>query len=265
MFGRARDQHEGDHGDRRDHRPRPLRIPRRRGASGARQRHCRALGEREHGDRDPEGQHAIQHRARAARRSHARPGTRGPGRAARPWGQGRPVRREPRSRARAARPRSRRRGRRARPRARAAGRVVEQMRLHRLGDPRGVGVAEPHAEAPADDHALDVDQVLGRGDTRPERDHGAVDQVVGELVAALERARPDAARQAGAPVLLHQLEEVCLAPLRRLARALPSRRARRRPPCSPACRTCSARRSARRPCGRSRRRRRVPSTPRRRG
>src|ERR1035437_2894845 len=92
-------------------------------------------------------------------------------------------------------------------------RVGEQVGLHRLGDARRVGVAEPHAEPAADDHALDVEQVHGRGHARAERDHGAVDDLVGELVVLVESAGPHAARQARAIVLLHQLEEVCLAPL----------------------------------------------------
>ena len=78
-----------------------------------------------------------------------------------------------------------------------------------------------------------------------------------ELVAVLERARPDAARQARALVLLHQLEQVGLAALLlvQLAHVRFHRRAaRRRPPCSRAARTCSARRRSRRPRARSRRR-----------
>ena len=76
-----------------------------------------------------------------------------------------------------------------------------------------------------------------------------------------------AARQARALALLHQLEEVGLAPLldELARRALPSPRGPRRPPCSRAARTCSARRRARRRCGRSRRRRRARSTACRRG
>ena len=43
------------------------------------------------------------------------------------------------------------------------------MRLHRRGDPRDVRVAEPDAQAAADDDGLDVEQVLRGGDAGAER------------------------------------------------------------------------------------------------
>ena len=74
-------------------------------------------------------------------------------------------------------------------------------------------MAEPDAQAAAEDHPLGVEQVDGGGDARPEGLDGPVDDLVRELVAALERSRPHAARQARPLMLLHQLEEVGLAAL----------------------------------------------------
>ena len=109
---------------------------------------------------------------------------------------------------------------------------------------------------------------LMRGrDAGAERLDGLVDQLGRELVVALERVRPDRARQPRAAALLHQLEQVGRAVPSRppCAPGPPSRRGRRTPPCSRAGRTGSARRRSRRPCARSRRRRRARATACRRG
>src|ERR1700738_4859558 len=87
------------------------------------------------------------------------------------------------------------------------------MWLHLRGDPLGERIAETHAEATADDHRLDVEHVDDGGDPPGERLDGPLDDLNGELVAVLQGTRPDAARDARAPVLLHQLEEVCLTSL----------------------------------------------------
>src|ERR1022692_1350948 len=115
------------------------------------------------------------------------------------------------------------------------------MRLHRGGDPLCSGNAEAGAEAAADHDRVEIEQVDRRTDTGAERLHGAVDQPRRELVAAHERRGPDAARQAIALVLAHQLEQFRLrsfrlgppgAPLHRraaggrLEAALPAARAR---------------------------------------
>src|SRR5262245_6074412 len=91
--------------------------------------------------------------------------------------------------------------------------VDEQVRVHALGDPLGPGVAEPGPEPAADDHRLDVEQVDRRGDPGPERLIGLVHQLLGELVAVLQRALPDAAGQPVATALLHDLEELRLVSL----------------------------------------------------
>ena len=91
------------------------------------------------------------------------------------------------------------------------------MRLHLLRDPFRARIAEPHAQPAADDHALDVEHVHDRGDARAERTHRALDRSAREPVAVLERSRPDAAGQARAVVLLHQPEQVGVAPLLVLA------------------------------------------------
>ena len=79
-----------------------------------------------------------------------------------------------------------------------------------------------------------------------ERLDRAVDQLLGEVVAVVERALPDAAGQRGLLVLLHQLEEVGLVrPLRAAgAPRLPSPSGPRRPPCSPCARRGTWRRRA---------------------
>ena len=69
---------------------------------------------------------------------------------------------------------------------------------------------------------------IDRRDPRAERPDGAIEHLDRELVAVLERARPDAARQARAVVLLHQLEQVGLAAL--LLVQLAHVRFHRRPP-----------------------------------
>ncbi len=146
--------------------------------------------------------------------------------------------------------------------------IDEQVRLHRLRDPLGVGMAEADPQTAADDHPLDVEQVDRRGDARAERArrHGR-SAARASLSLALERTRPDATRQARPAVLLHQLEEIGLAPLldAACARALPSLRAPRTPPCSRAARMCSAPRRSPRPCDRSRPRRLARATACRRG
>src|SRR6516165_1026728 len=91
--------------------------------------------------------------------------------------------------------------------------VDEQMRVHRFGDPHRVRMAQPDPQPAGDDHPLEVQQVDGRGDPRAERTDRAVEHLNGQLVAMLERAGPDAARQTRAPVFLHQLEQVGLATL----------------------------------------------------
>ena len=67
-------------------------------------------------------------------------------------------------------------------------RISFGQRLH-------VALAEADAEAAADDHRLGVEQVDRRGDPGAERLDRAVDQLLGEVVAVVERALPDAAGQ----------------------------------------------------------------------
>ena len=165
--------------------------------------------------------------------------------------------------------RSRRRGRRARRRDRRR-LVVERTGAGCIcsADLLDVGLAEAHAEAAADDHRLEVEQVDRRGDPGPER------------LRAPGRSAPRPARRSARSArsqtlevsrsraaLLHDLEQVRLHPVVVLAARLRLHRRRgpRRPPCSRAVRTGSARRRARRPCGRSRPRPRDRSSACRRG
>ena len=67
--------------------------------------------------------------------------------------------------------------------------VGEQVRQHLLADALGIGLAEAHAEAAADDHALHVEHVQRRGDSGAERAQGALDHV-------RSRARPRARARA---------------------------------------------------------------------
>ena len=122
--------------------------------------------------------------------------------------------------------RSRRRGRRARragTRA-ARGRTCARSRPPRSGQPVR---AEPLAEAAADDDRLHVEQCHGRADPDPERLHRAQDQLLRNLVARLQRAQPDPAREPVAPPLLHQLEQHRRTLLGELARPLLERPAAR--------------------------------------
>ena len=73
--------------------------------------------------------------------------------------------------------------------------IDEQVRQHRLEDTVGVRLAEARAETAADHDGLDVEQVDGRRDSGAEREQGALDQLVGQPVALLERLGPDAARE----------------------------------------------------------------------
>ena len=87
------------------------------------------------------------------------------------------------------------------------------MWVHPRRDPPDVLLPEPDAKASPDDHRLGIEQVDGRGDPRAERLHRAVDQVRGEIVAVLQCALPDSARQPITAALLHDLEEVGLGSL----------------------------------------------------
>ena len=150
----------------------------------------------------------------------------------------------------------------------AGGRAsLKRCGMHRVDDPHAVGLAEAHAQAAADHDGLDVEQVDGRGDARAERAHGAVDQARRDLVAVLERALPDAARQAVAVVLGGQLEELRLgAVVVQAARVGLHRRAAGvglEAAAAPARAAPAALRGS--PCGRSRRRRRARARACRRG
>src|SRR5205807_1869364 len=68
--------------------------------------------------------------------------------------------------------------------------VVEQVRPHGLADPAYEGLAQADSEAAADHDRLGVEQVLGGGDAGAERLDRFVDQLGGELVAALQSLRP---------------------------------------------------------------------------
>src|SRR3954466_5768579 len=89
-------------------------------------------------------------------------------------------------------------------------RVDEQVREHRLADLLHPRLAEPDAEPAADHHGLGIEQVHGGGDAVAERLYGLLEQLLRHLVAALQRALPDAAGQPVAPALLHDLEQVRL-------------------------------------------------------
>ena len=69
LFGQARDQHEADHRRGRDERPAPATQPGQlAGVPSARHRHERALGQREHRDRQPEREHRLsEHTGSSAR------------------------------------------------------------------------------------------------------------------------------------------------------------------------------------------------------
>src|SRR5207342_799116 len=67
-------------------------------------------------------------------------------------------------------------------------------------------------EAAPDHDRLDVEEVDRGGDARAEGGDRPVDEHDGHVVAVLERAGPDAAREPRAAVLLHDLEELRLAP-----------------------------------------------------
>ena len=73
----------------------------------------------------------------------------------------------------------------------------EQVRLHRLRDAVGVGLAEAHAEAAAEDDDLDVEDVVDRRDARAEHRDRAVDELRRERVARA-RARPPRCRSSAA-------------------------------------------------------------------
>ena len=96
----------------------------------------------------------------------------------------------------AARRRSRRRGRRARRPAPPAGVRRRRGACHLLDQRLHVALAEADAEAAADDHRFGVEQVDRRGDAGAERLDRAVDQLLGEVVAVVERPLPDSACQA---------------------------------------------------------------------
>src|SRR5829696_5311076 len=81
--------------------------------------------------------------------------------------------------------------------------VDEQVRHHRLADALHVGFAETGAEAAADHHGLHA---------RAQRAERALDQLGGQLVAVLEGTGPDPGGEPRAAALLHDLEEVRLAP-----------------------------------------------------
>ena len=147
-------------------------------------------------------------------------------------------------------------------------RVVEQVRQHRGDDPRAVGLAEAHAEAAADDHRLDVEQVDGRGDPGAERQRRrGRSACVASLspcssarsqMPLVRRSRPCSAASSKRCVLR-------AARVRGGGRAPPSPRGRRRPRGSRGARRGSGGRPRGRPCGRSRRRRRGRATACRRG
>ena len=98
--------------------------------------------------------------------------------------------------------------------------VDEEVLAHLLGQRLHVAVAEADAEPAADHHRLRVEQVDRRGDPGAERLDRAVDQLLGEVVAVVEGALPDAAGQPVAVVFAHQLEEVGLVALLVLAARL---------------------------------------------
>ena len=87
------------------------------------------------------------------------------------------------------------------------------MRLHGHAEPIRVGLAELEAEAAADHDGVDVEHVDRRRHAGAERPDRAVDELVGQLVVALERALPDAAREPRPAALLHDLEQDGLAAL----------------------------------------------------
>ena len=124
--------------------------------------------------------------------------------------------------------------------------VVEQVRLHRRRDAPRHLLPEARPEAPAEHDALDVEQVHRRGDAGAERAHRALDQFLRELVAVLQRVRPDPAAERVVALRAHDLEEIRLAALALLALRLCFHRA---PPgvgleAARAVRTGSARRRA---------------------
>src|SRR5262249_11527163 len=88
--------------------------------------------------------------------------------------------------------------------------VVRQLLL----DPSNERLAELVAEPAADDHGLDVEQVLHRADARRQGQDGPLDQPLGQLVALVQRVQPDARRDVWPALPLLDLEELgLLAPL----------------------------------------------------
>ena len=86
------------------------------------------------------------------------------------------------------------------------GSIASRMRVR-------VGLAQADAQAAADDDGIDVEHVLHRGHAGAERRDRVVHELDGQLVAALQRARPDAARQPVAAAVAHDVEEVGLVAL----------------------------------------------------
>src|SRR3954469_15288525 len=70
--------------------------------------------------------------------------------------------------------------------------VVEQVRAHLLDEAVAGLLAELDADAAAEDDGLDVEEVDRARHAGAERGVGAVEDLDGELVAVLRRARPDA-------------------------------------------------------------------------
>src|SRR4051812_26454523 len=81
------------------------------------------------------------------------------------------------------------------------------MGMHAARYPAHVLLSGALPEATADDHRLRIDQVDRRGDPGAERLHRPIDEPGGEVIAVLQRAIPDAAGEAVAAMLLHDLEE----------------------------------------------------------
>src|SRR6476469_2766592 len=98
--------------------------------------------------------------------------------------------------------------------------VEEEVLVHLRCQRLHVALAEANAQPAADDHGFRVEQVDRGGDAGAERLDRPVDQLLGEVIAGVEGALPDAAGQPVFLVLVHQLEEVGLGALVVLAARL---------------------------------------------
>src|SRR4029450_421779 len=84
------------------------------------------------------------------------------------------------------------------------------MWTHGLRDAVRVRLTKPRAESAADHDRFDIEEVDRGGDAGAERGDRAADERPRELVVLLEGAFPNAARQPGTTLFIHDLEQIGL-------------------------------------------------------